>query len=506
MNKKPNIILIMTDQQQARACRREGFLLDTTPHQDSMARDGVWFDHAYTAAPLCGPARTSMFTGRYPSATGVRGNSIGEVRYSQDLLDVLKGAGYQTAMIGKNHTHITQDRYDYWYEHGHQGAHFDTDEAGRDRTAEDVAFDAWLRELHHWIADEPTPFPLTCQSPFRLVSTAQKWIGKVKEDSPFFVHLSISEPHNPYQVPEPYFSMFRDKELPPIRGTKESYKERGFKWEVTGELERKSRDDFDEKFDHYRYNYYAMCRLIDDQIKRLDVWLQEEGIADNTMIFFVSDHGDFAGDYGLMRKGPGLPETLCRIPFIVRGPGINPASGPNAAHVNLVDIMPTICEMVGTGIPAGVQGKSLVPLLKGEPLSEQEFDTAFCETGYGGLAYNWDDDPCLEKYMSPDQITFNELNQYSLGGSMRMVRHRDWKLVVDSTGEQQLYDLKKDPAEENNLIADADEETVKMRLILMEKMILMLIQREDPLSNVTTTSDPDRLKVHHRNFTCEESK
>lgn len=500
MKENPNIILIMTDQQQARVCGREGFPLDVTPHQDKMAQEGAWFNKAYTSAPLCGPARVSMFTGRYATATGVRGNSITSARYSKDLIDVLKEKGYKTALIGKNHTHITEDKYDFWYEHGHQGAHFDHGEAGKDRTTEDIEFDSWLRSLHHWIHSEPTPFSVECQSPHRLVNAAHKWVKKIKYDSPFFIHLSISEPHNPYQVPEPYFSLFRDSKLPPIYGNKNSYREKGFKYKFVGELERKSREDFDEKFDDYRYNYYAMCRLIDDQLNRLENLLSEEGVLENTVIFFVSDHGDFVGDYGLMRKGPGLPESLCRIPFFVKGPGIKSESKASDAHVNLVDIMPTICEMIDVKIPEGVQGKSLVPLLRGEDVHGREFDTAFVETGYGGLDYNEEDKPDFNKYISPNEISFNELNQYTLGGSMRMVRHKDWKLIVDNVGSTQLYNLNEDPAELNDLSDCSSVKAVQMKSLLLSKMTEKLIQNEDPLCNVTETSSPDKKKLHLRNY------
>ena len=504
-NSRPNIILIMTDQQQARACAREGFPLDTTPHLDHMARQGTWFNKAYTPTPLCGPARVSLFTGRYPTATGIRGNQIQPPRTQADIVDVFKQAGYQTAMVGKNHTHITEERFDTYYEHGHQGAYLDKGNAAADRRPIDIEFDEWLRGLHHWIADKPTPFPLECQSPYRLISAAQRWIEDAKDGAPFFMHLSINEPHNPYQVPEPYFSMFRGQDLPPIYGNKGSYKQRGFKWEVTGKLQRQARDDFDQRFDDYRANYYGMCRLIDDQIKRFEAYLETAGLLDNTLLVFVSDHGDFVGDYGLMRKGPGLPDTLCRIPFFVKGPGILANPEPHDAHVNLVDLLPTFCEWADVEIPLGVQGKSLAPLLRGEAVPESEFDTAYCETGYGGQSYTWDDQPDLHRYITPNEITFNELNQYSLGGSMRMVRHQDWKLISDNEGIHELYNLIDDPAELNNRFADTDPESVNMRGLLLQKMAEKLIQNEDPLSNITPTSEPDQLKRHPHNYGTSQS-
>lgn len=498
MNKKPNIILIMTDQQQARVCGREGFPLEVTPHQDRMAAQGVWFDKAYTATPLCGPARVSTFTGRFPTATGIRSNRVKgegvEIRGKTDLLQVLRGEGYHTALIGKNHTHFAEKDFDFWYHHSHSGAYSNEGLSAEDRTAEVKAFDDWLRTLD--VEDTPTPFPLECQGPYRLVSTTEKWIREVKEqENPFFIWLSISEPHNPYQVPEPYFSMFRDQELPPIRGTRDSYKDMGFKYDFTGKHQRFAFSDYEQKQDHYRYNYYGMCRLIDDQLQRLDGMLEAEGVLENTLVVFVSDHGDFVGDYGLRRKGPGLSESLCRIPMIFRGPGVVPGQGPHPAHVQLVDLFPTICEWIGVPIPHGVQGRSLAPILKGEPFPEAEFDTAYCETGYGGRNYGWGDDPDMEKYTHPG---YNELNEYALGGSMRMVRHRDWKLILDAEGLLQMYDLQADPEELCNRAEDPA--AADMRALLLQKLALKLIQLEDPICNVTPDSKPDRQKTHPRNY------
>lgn len=110
-----NIVVIMTDQQRADYCRREGYPLDVCPFQDTLARQGAWFDGAYTSSPMCVPARISLLTGRYPSAHHVRinENSV-DAYYEQDAFDVFGSAGFKTAMVGKNHSHLTSDKADYW--------------------------------------------------------------------------------------------------------------------------------------------------------------------------------------------------------------------------------------------------------------------------------------------------------------------------------------------------------------------------------------------------------
>ena len=175
MSNKPNIVLIMTDQQQARLCAREGYPLDTTPFLDSLARGGVWFDRAYTANPTCAPARVSMFTGRFPSATRVRTNhNIADVTYAEDLCDVLKREGYATALCGKNHSHRGQGNgLDHVSPYGHDGGR------GEARTKQEEACDQWLKGLQHQVSLGSTPFPVECQPPYRVVRDAVDWVDGV---------------------------------------------------------------------------------------------------------------------------------------------------------------------------------------------------------------------------------------------------------------------------------------------------------------------------------------
>jgi len=195
MSDKPNIVIIMTDQQRADMSAREGFPLDTTPFLDDLAAGGAWFDRAYTSMPVCAPARVSMFTGRYPNATRVRSNhNLGDVTYETDLIDVLRAEGYATAMCGKNHSHLTPDRVDHWFELSHEGGR------GDGRSDQERAFDEYLTKLCHRTDPEPTPFPVECQGPYRAVSAAQQWIESV-DGQPFFLWLTFAEPHNPFQVP-----------------------------------------------------------------------------------------------------------------------------------------------------------------------------------------------------------------------------------------------------------------------------------------------------------------
>jgi arylsulfatase A-like enzyme len=480
MSEKPNVVIIMTDQQRADLSRREGFGLDTTPFLDALAGQGAWFNRAYTSMPLCAPARVSMLTGRYPSAHRVRTNhNIEDAYYTEDLFDAFRKHGYSTGFCGKNHSHLTPEKADFWYECGHLGID------GEDRSPEEEAFDDWLKTTHFHMSVEAAPFPVECQIPYRLVSSAQRWIESVK-DRPFLLWLSFPEPHNPYQVPEPYYSMFPPESLPPTRTDSSALGIKGFKFEWCRQSFMQAFPDYENQIERARANYLGMLRLLDDQVKRVVESLDRE----RTIIVFLSDHGDFVGEYGLLRKGPELPEPLVRIPLQFAGPGIRPVDGPHPAHVSICDIMPTLCEAVGIPVPDAVQGRSLWPLLTGKDYPAGEFASAYAEQGFGGLHYTGDEDldPRQDGLIPSDPSDTSDtsdwgqldcLNSWTQSGQMRMIRKGDWKLAFDMQGRGQLYNLSEDPSEMQNLYDRPDTEPT--RLELLQDLLTWRLRVEDPL-------------------------
>lgn len=493
-NRKPNIIIIITDQQQAHACAREGFGLNTTPFRDSLASQGVWFDKAYTSAPACVPARISLFTGRFPSAHGVRANptlNSPDIRPGDDLVHLLDAKGYVTAMVGKNHTFLNKNNFDFFRDY--TGTRIET------VSDEEKEFDTWLNNLHHKVELKPTPFPLKCQRPYRIVTESEKWIESLDNTNPFFLSMSFPEPHNPYQVPEPYFSMFPPEILPPVHAGKEVLDEKGFVWQFTRALGEKGFPNYEESLPRMRSDYYGMLRLIDDQINRFVSFLKDKNLLENTIIFIVADHGDYAGEYGLMRKGAGMPDVLIRIPFQVFGNGISQYKGPHSAHVSLVDILPTICDATQINIPSGVQGRSLWPILTGKSYPSKEFESIYAEQGYGGPAYNWNDSIDFNHGLRPG-VTFDELNRYSQAGLMRMVRKGPWKLIVDQDGNGQLYNLLTDPFELINQYNKSKYKEVKTEML--ECLVNWMLKAVDPLP--LPGGDYKQKKLPH-NFWTEET-
>jgi len=490
---QPNIVIIMTDQQRADLTAREGYAVDTTPFLDSLASSGTWFNRAYTCSPVCAPARISMFTGRFPSATRVRTNhNIPDAVYSKDMIDVLKEAGYKVALSGKNHTHIRRERFDYVYGCHHRGASVD------DVTADEANMDTFLRGLTLGTSTQATPHAVETQCCARAVSRACDWIDSLGRDDKFFLWLSFPEPHNPYQVPEPYWSMFPPESLPPVRADATALETKGFKFTWMYDLQKKANPDHDEMLNRSRANYHGMLRLIDDQTKRFVQYLEDSGVRDNTLLVYISDHGDFVGEYGFMRKGLEVAEVLMRIPLIFHGPGIISNTDAHPAHVSNVDIFPTLCEALGVNAPAGVQGRSLWPLLTGKAYPAAEFDSVYGEQGFGGLHYSETEtlDPAVEGALpETGPLGFDELNSWTQSGSMRMLRKGDWEIAMDMQGHGQLFNLAEDPVELNNLFDDPGLDALKVELLT--DLAAWTIRSEDPLPYPRRRY---RVKRHRRNW------
>lgn len=473
---RPNVIVVMTDQHRADVCAREGFELDTTPFLDSLARDGTWFGRAYSPYPMCVPARTSFLTGRFPSWTGVHTNDTTvEPRYRSDLFDVMDEQGYETSLCGKNHSYLEPDSADHWYEVSHLG--------GNPRTEAGERWDEWVREnAGMGYSLEPCPGPAEATPVGRIVSESIDWL-RSDHERPVFQWLSIPEPHPPYQVPEPYFSTFSGDDVPDVDAGCETLQSKGYKYELVRQFAEKftSADTaYDDVLSAVRALYYGMLRMVDDQIRRLVDALESAGLRRNTLLVFTSDHGDYVGEYGMMRKTAGVPESLVRIPLFFVGPGVTTGPEPHPAHVSLADVMPTLCTVAGADIPPGVQGRSLLPLLQGDQYPEAEFDSVYTEVGYGGG--HTGDDTTVE---DPDRAQF-----HALSGTIRGIRSGDLKLTFDMQGDGSLYELSSDPAETRDRYRDS--EYAEQRQALLEDLLIWQLRLDalDTPQEVDLTTHP----------------
>jgi arylsulfatase A-like enzyme len=476
---KPNIILIVADQRTFGMSKATGFPLDTSPTLDRLQAAGVGFAHNYCTAPLCVPSRVSMLTGRWPEATHVRLNTqAGAAYFEKDVYQVAKDRGYRTALVGKNHTYLKKENVDVWREYSHDSGPVDGASS-----EQEAAFDKYLNALNFNVSPTPTPFPVEVQLPYRIVNDAIHFIDGTLDGGnaqPFFMQVSIPEPHNPEQVPAPYWDMFPPDVVPERCAGPEALAHMGYRaqWEYRSQQD--AAPQTEKLWRRYRSNYYGMLRLIDDQIKRLDQHLVERGIKQKTIIVFTSDHGDFLMNYGLGHKGVSLYETLTHTPQIWSGYGIKPNAKLSNAFTSMADLMPTLCEAMGAEIPHGVQGRSLWPLLQGQDYPAEEFRSIFSTVGVGGLYYEAADDvPLSAGHEANRPGMFDELNMVTQSGNQKMVRMGEWKLVYDMMGYGGLYNLREDPCELKNLFGLSAH--AEMQANLMAELAMWVIRSEDSL-------------------------
>lgn len=471
--KKQNVIIFICDQWSYGTTKAQGCPLDTMPTLDRLQQSGVGFQRNYCTIPLCVPSRISMLTGRWPDAHRVRMNlDAKDAFFEKDIYQVAKAAGYRTALVGKNHTYLEKSDVDTWIEYFHGGG---PDGPGTPRADKD--YDKWLTGRHFNVSDEPTPFPVTRELPYRIVSDAMGVIDQAG-DTPFFMQVSLPEPHNPEQVPHPYWNMFPPESVPDRCAGPEALPKLGERLQWEYRMQQDVAPQTEKLWRRYRSNYFGMLRLIDDQIKRLMEHLEAKGLTDDTVIVFTSDHGDSLMNFGLGHKGLGVRETVTHTPMIWHGPGIRNRPQLATDFTSMADLMPTLCEVMEQPIPHGVQGRSLLPLLRGESYPKEEFRSIYTSCGVGGLYYETKDNVPLSAGQGPGPM-FDELNMVTMSGNQKMVRMGDWKLVYDMMGYGQLYDLSRDPCELTNLFGQPHYE--KQQASLMAELAMWTIRVQDSL-------------------------
>ena len=472
---RPNIILIIADQRHYGMSKATGYPLDTSPTLDRMQTSGIGFEHNYCTAPVCVPSRITMLTGRWPEAHHVRMNlQPHDAFYEEDLYQVAHRAGYRTALVGKNHTYLKPEDADFWREYTHTGGYKASD-APRELTE----FDAWLSSLDYNVAEQPAPFPLFTQLPYRIVSDAIEFID-TSAQQPYFMQVSIPEPHDPEQVPAPYWNMFPPDAIPDRCAGPEALASLGSRAQWEYRLQQQVSPDTEKNWRRYKSNYLGALRMVDDQIGRLMDHLNRAGQSEKTVVLFTADHGDYIMDYGLARKGVGLPEDLVHTPLIWSGYGVHPSGSLNGVFTSMADVMPTLCEIMGADIPHGVQGRSLWPLLQGQDFPPEEFRSIYSGVGVGGLYYDEHDNIPLSIVHDPARPhMFDELNMVTQSGNQKMVRMAEWKLIYDMMGYGQLYNLKEDPCELRNLFNKAETSSIQAQL--MTELAMWLIRVQDAL-------------------------
>jgi arylsulfatase A-like enzyme len=256
---KPNVIVVISDQHRAGLTKRSGYPLNTSPAFDRFADGGVVFDQAYVTEPVCAPCRTSLLTGRWPHAHRVRQNiAVNDAFAIGDFFSVAKSIGYKTGITGKNHTYLKPDALDFWREYN--------DLVGwqpPNPLKEVVEFDEWRRMLNFAVSPVPTPFPVETQFSYRAVSSAIEFLEKFG-GQPFVLEVSLPEPHDPEQVPKPYWDMFPPEQVPDRCAGPESLKNLGFQWQWMRQIQERYHPGYDGQWRRYVSNYLGSLRMVGD--------------------------------------------------------------------------------------------------------------------------------------------------------------------------------------------------------------------------------------------------
>lgn len=375
--RRPNILLIMTDQQRGDALSIEGHPVLQTPNMDAIAGAGVRFTHAYSSCPSCIAARRSLLSGQFPRTHGMVGYADGTPWDPPATLPgALRDAGYHTALVGRSmHQHPIRRRYGYdeMTINCHRDPHNDY--------ALFLQRNGML-EQDPWFAGGVMHNDWTARS-FHLeerfhhtnwvVEEALRFMERRDPSCPFFLTVSFIAPHPPLQPPAFYFERYLRTGVPdPVVGD----------WAVPPEGGGLGDDVAHpciklegERLLSMRAGYYGLINHVDDQIRRLlNPVIGVHRQAPDTIVAFTSDHGEMLGDHHLFRKS--LPyEPSARIPLLIRdsrNPAIRPRTVVDTA-VCLEDVMPTLLDLAGVPVPESVEGRSLAPLMRGETKWERPY-------------------------------------------------------------------------------------------------------------------------------------
>ena len=445
--KPPNILWICTDQQRYDTIGALNNAQVHTPNIDKLAASGVAFERAYCQSPICTPSRGSFLTGMYPST--IHGCFNGNQNWDEAaplVTALLADAGYDCALAGKLHLAGTFGRVEPRPRHdGYRLFHWSHDP--EDQWDEGHAYADWIAEKGHVLGElrkRPREIPPELHQSTWCSDRAIDFIEADHAGKPWLMSVNIFDPHEPFDPPQEYLDRF-DVESMSGPLFRESDLEAQKKLAgVDFQTPCRRPEEFDAKW--IQAAYYAMIELIDDNVGRMLEALERTGQRDNTVVIFMSDHGECLGDHGLLQKGCRFYEGLVRVPLIMSLPGQFLENVRRGALVELLDIAPTLLELAGVPIPERMQGRSLTRLLKHADAADTHRE--FLRSEYYN-AINSDFNP-------------------RFGGSYAsMLRDERFKLVVyhgHDIGE--LFDLEADPGEFDNLWDEPAWQETKIDLLL----------------------------------------
>jgi N-acetylglucosamine-6-sulfatase len=395
--RRPNIIFILTDDQRYDAMGCAGHPWLKTPNMDRLAKEGVMFENAFVTTSLCSPSRASFLTGCYAHTHEVFMNNGQDPNPSIPTFPQhLRKAGYRTAFIGKWHmgrADSPRPGFDHWVSFSGQGRY--------DKNKLNVDGKTVRSEVY--ITDE-------------LTNYAVRFL-RSKHDRPFMLYLSHKAVHAPFKPAKRHESLYSDIEIKSKHNPSDNLS-------TKPEWGRK----MDKNWKSQIRNYMRSLAAVDESIGRVLQTLQSEGMLENTVIIFAGDNGYFHGEHGGMWDKRAAYEPSIRIPLLMRYPPLAKAGTTCGEMVLNMDLAPTILELAGLSVPGTMQGQSWLGVLKGWP-------------GRKSFLYEY----------------FQEVDRRYKRPTVLAVRTKRWKYVTYPLADRltdELYDMKTDPDELNNLIGE----------------------------------------------------
>jgi arylsulfatase A-like enzyme len=424
---RPNVLYIMADDHAAHAISAYGSKVNKTPHIDRIAAGGMRFDNCFVTNSICTPSRAAILTGKYSHMNGVPVFNRFDGR-QPTLAKYLQSAGYHTGMVGKWHLGSDPTGFDDWNILPGQGRYHDPVFLTKDG-----------RKTHKGYCTD------------LITDLSIQFLDGRPKDRPFFLMCHHKAPHRPWQPDEKHRKQWESVRVPEPPTLDDDYATRSdAAREATMRIDRDlTPTDLKQKppaglsakelkrwkYQRYMRDYLACVAAVDDNVGRLLDYLDKNGLADNTIVIYTSDQGFFLGDHDWFDKRFMYEESL-RMPFLVRWPGkVKPGSVSDGMVLN-VDFAPTLLDAAGQKVPADMQGRSFLPLLKGE--RPADWRTA--------MYYRYYHYPMHHK-VQPHY-------------GVRTERHK--LIYFNKINQWELFDLRTDPHELKNVYADpAQADTVK---------------------------------------------
>lgn len=461
---RPNVLLVMADQWRGDCLGAAGHPVVRTPFLDRLAGRGARFTRAYSATPTCIPARASLFTGLRPATHGRVGYADHVPwDYEVTLPGEFTRQGYQTQGVGKMHFYPERSQLGFQNVVLHsptgiirmarqQGLDPDSvddylpwlrQQLGRDATFHDHGLDS-----NGWVA-RPWDKPEHTHPTNFVASQAADFFRRRDPRKPFFLFASFNAPHPPYDPPVWAFEQYRHAAMPepPLGDWADVFADHAAPLDPAAGVAQLPPDSLQQA----RAGYYGQISHVDQQVSFLLEQLDHHGLARNTIVCFLSDHGEMLGDHHLFRKGHPY-EGSANIPMLLAGPGVTPGIVNKQDVVELGDVMPTLLELAGLEVPDTVEGRSFADLTAGATRSERTV-------------------------LHGEHLMFGQSLQWLTDGVEKYV----W---FSGTGHEQLFDLAADPQETHDLARDAaaDDRVTRWR----SRLVAELSGREEGFVDGTT--------------------